>query len=77
MHPSYEVLAAHALGALPDDDGEQDTVDRHVRACPECTVQLSEFRVAAAALVADGDAVVDLAALERAWAQVKRRIESC
>ena len=75
VHPTKEVLAAHALGALPDD-GERATVESHVVACAECGAQMREFRLAAAALVADGEAVVDLAALERTWAQVKRRIDT-
>lgn len=74
MHPTNEVLAAHALGALPDD-GERATVERHVVACGECAHQMREFRLAAATLVADSEALVDLAALERTWAQVKRRID--
>ena len=79
-HPGNEVLAAHALGAVPDDDGERATVDEHVAACATCAAQLREFRLAAAALIderdADDDTVIDLAALERAWEQVKRRIDS-
>ena len=78
-HPGNEVLAAHALGALPDD-GEQAAVDDHVGACAACAAQLHEFRLAAAALVdersADDQTVIDLAALERAWEQVKRRIDT-
>ena len=74
VHPSKEALAAHALGALPDD-GERATVQRHVDACPSCADQLAEFRQAASALTANGDVTVDLAALERAWAEVKRRLD--
>ncbi|MEY2474962.1 MAG: hypothetical protein QOG87_277 [Actinomycetota bacterium] len=78
VHPSKEVLAAHALGALPDD-GERATVDNHIGACADCAALLREFRLAVASLVDDHghDGVdVDLAALERAWAEVKRRIDS-
>jgi anti-sigma factor ChrR (cupin superfamily) len=79
VHPSKEALAAHALGALPDD-GERALVAAHVGECASCAAQLGEFRQAAAALVPDdtngskGEVDFDLAALERAWAQVKRRL---
>ena len=79
VHPSKEVLAAHALGALPDD-GERATVMDHVAACVDCAAQLREFHLAVADLASDhglsGDVDVDLAALERAWAEVKRRIDT-
>ncbi len=76
VHPHKEVLAAHALGALPDD-GERATVDSHLGACADCAATLHEFRLAAAALVDNhtNGVDVDLAALERAWAEVKRRID--
>ena len=77
VHPAKEVLAAHALGALPDD-GERATVDSHIGACADCAAMLREFRLAAAALVDDrpNGVDIDLAALERAWAEVKRRIDT-
>jgi anti-sigma factor ChrR (cupin superfamily) len=75
VHPSKAVLAAHALGALPDDDGERAAVEAHVGACEECHAQLREFRLAAAALVGDQDPVViDDAALDRTWEKVQKRL---
>ena len=77
VHPGKEALAAHALGALPDD-GERATVEDHVGACADCAALLSEFRLAAAALTADrgpNGVDLDLAALDRAWAEVKRRLD--
>ena len=82
VHPTKEVLAAHALGALPDDDGERASVEAHLDACARCRAQLREFEYAAAQLVTDvttnghgtGDVDVDLAALERAWAEVRKRL---
>ena len=79
VHPTKEVLAAHSLGALPDDDGERASVEAHLDACARCRAQLREFEYAAAQLVSEnghgtGDVDVDLAALERAWEQVRRRL---
>jgi anti-sigma factor ChrR (cupin superfamily) len=74
QHPSREVLAAHALGAVPDD-GERASVESHLDACARCRAQLREFRLAAAELADAAPPVdVDLAALERAWQQVRNRI---
>jgi anti-sigma factor RsiW len=73
-HPTKEVLAAHALGALPDD-GERARVEAHVDACPECQVQLVEFGIAVNELAGPPPVDVDLAALDRAWAEVKRRLD--
>jgi anti-sigma factor ChrR (cupin superfamily) len=75
-HPSKEVLAAHALGALPEHDGERASVEAHTDACPDCQAQLVEFRLAAAELIDGGPPVdLDLAALDRTWAEVKRRLD--
>ncbi|MEY2567107.1 MAG: hypothetical protein QOE35_1636 [Actinomycetota bacterium] len=75
VHPSKAVLAAHALGAVPDDDGEQAAVDAHLDACAECRAQLREFRLAAAELVgAEDPVVIDDEALDRAWERVQKRL---
>jgi hypothetical protein len=75
VHPSKAVLAAHALGAVPEDDGDRAAVDAHLDDCDECRGQLREFRLAAAELV-DGEApiVIDDEALDRAWDKVQKRL---
>jgi putative transcriptional regulator len=75
VHPSKAVLAAHALGAVPADDGERAAVDAHLDGCAECRAQLREFRLAAAELVgAEDPVVIDDEALDRAWERVQKRL---
>jgi hypothetical protein len=72
-HPDKAVLASHALGATPAD--EEATLEAHLAGCADCRRVLREFRLAAAELVGQDLVDVDLAALDRIWAQVKHRIQ--